>query len=160
MELRGIEEINTILNRFLEPFDCVAEAGEDFCYWSAKSCINYAFVVAQDKDEWFKEFAHSLNSKVNCDIFLLSFFHELGHHETIDDLDEDVIYDCWNIKGILNRKKETTKEDNFAYFNLPDERAATEWGLQYMEEHEAEVAELWRQLQPAIVNFYRLNDVH
>ena len=160
MELKGVTVINNILNEFLEQFDCSADIGEDFCYWERTSEINYAFVVASNNDIWFKEFANSLMPNLNCDIFLLSLFHEIGHHETIDDIEDDVLRECWKIKGELNQKKTFTKEDNFRYFNLPDEKAATEWGLQYMIDHKAEVADLWRKLQPAILNFYRLNDIH
>lgn len=160
MKLKGVTEINNILNEFLEQFDCSADIGEDFCYWGHLSEINYAFVVSSNNDIWFKEFAHSLMPNLDCDIFLLSFFHELGHHETIDDIEDDVLKDCWKVKGELNKKKVSTKEDNFRYFNLPDEKSATEWGLQYMMNHQEEVAELWRKLQPAILNFYRLNDIH
>lgn len=158
-EIKGIEEINNILNNFLEPFDCTAEEGEDFCYWVSKSCINYAFVVPCEKDKWFQEFIYSLNKKINCDIFLLSFFHELGHHETLDEIEDSILKYCWDIKNELNCKTLITKEDSFMYFNLPDEKAATEWGIRYITTHEKEIKKLWDKLQPAIFKFYKINGI-
>lgn len=161
-KLKGTKEINKILNKFLEPFDCIADIGPDFCYWSGSSRIDYTLVVSENQDKWFKEFAHSLMPELNCDIFLLSLMHELGHHETIDDIedDEELWRACWEVKKELNSKEERTKEDNFTYFNLPDEKMATEWGLHYMKTHPAEISELWNQLQPAILKCYQLNDIH
>jgi hypothetical protein len=161
MKLQGINEINDILNRFLEPFDCTADIGEDFCYWDAHNLINYALVVSTNSDIWFQEFAHALMPDLKCDTFLLSLMHELGHHETLDEIDDDTYDYCRRVKDEINAtNSQNTKENNFKYFNLPDEIIATEWGLNYMMQHKEEMIILWNELQPAILNFYKVNDIH
>lgn len=45
------------------------------------------------------------------------------------------------------------------YFNLPDEKAATEWGIRYITTHEKEIKKLWDKLQPAIFKFYKINGI-
>lgn len=157
--LRGVERINNILNHFLEDFDCSAEMSSDFCYWHSKNLINYTLAIPNNEDKWFQEFANTLMPELKCDSFLLAFFHELGHHETIDDIDDDIYAYCEDIKDEINMEDRATRENNFKYFNLPVEKIATEWGLTYMKTHEKEVADLWNTLQPALYDFYILNNI-
>lgn len=89
----------------------------------------------------------------------MSFFHELGHHETIDEWEDDEYLDMMIQKEKINKMKVSQKEKNFIYFNTPDEKRATEWGLTYIMNHSQEIALLWNNLQQAILKFYELNDI-
>ena len=42
--LRGIIEIDNIINEFLKQFDCTATDGTDFEYIYTESLINYTFI--------------------------------------------------------------------------------------------------------------------
>lgn len=160
MRLKGLENIENILNNFLKEFDCEAEIGSDFAYWSAKSLITVTLTVSESNDRDFQEFCKKLEPNLYCDTFLLSFFHELGHHETIDEWEDDEYLDMAIQKEKINKIKVSQKEKNFIYFNIPDEKRATEWGLTYMMKHQQEVTLLWNNLQQAILKFYELNDIH
>lgn len=160
MKLQGVDKIENILNTFLEPFECSAQLGSDFSYWYSDSLINFALVVTETNDRDFQEFCKELQPKLHCDIFLLSFMHELGHHETVDEWEDDEYLDMKIQKEKINKMKVSQKEKNFMYFNIPDEKRATEWGLQYIMEHQTEMMQLWNKVQQAILQFYQLNDIH
>lgn len=160
MKLQGVDRIENILNEFLEPFECTAELGSDFSYWYSESLICFALAVAESNDIDFREFCKELQPELHCDIFLLSFMHELGHHETLDEWEDEEYLDMKIQKEQINKMKVSQKEKNFMYFNIPDEKRATEWGLQYIMEHQAEMTQLWNKLQQAIFSFYELNDIH
>lgn len=149
-------EIDNILNEFLEPFDATAFAGTDFSYYYASSRIEYAFVTSERMDKLFMANAITLGLEVEVDTFLLAFMHELGHHETLDNIDDaDYNYSA-DIKETLG----TTDEDCLTYYNLPDELAATRWAINYINNHREEIAELWNRLKVAIANFYATNNIH
>lgn len=143
---KELNQITNIINDFLAPFDCTAEPGTDFAYYNRKNKITFALTVVDTFSDSFVKFAESLYP-IHADIFLWSLLHELGHHETEDDFeDEDEDYYYAALKTIK------TDEE---YYNLPQEYAATAWAGEYMETHEVEVARLWNKLAPAIKNFYK-----
>lgn len=160
MKLQGAESIENILNKFLEPFECTAELSSDFSYWYSESLICVALAVTEANDRDFQEFCKELQPELHCDTFLLSFMHELGHHETLDEWDDEEYLDMKIQKEKINKMKVNQKEKNFMYFNIPDERRATEWGLQYIMENQTEMMSLWAELKQAILTFYKLNDIH
>ena len=153
MKLKGLEPIEKILNDFLEPFDCIAKMGLDFAYNFITEEITYSLVEIGAASEAFLLDAESRFPQVHAPLFIWSFLHELGHRITDDDLESEEIFESEMIKA------HEAKENELFYFIAPDEYAATEWAGNYMIEHEREVAELWRELAPAIRNFYIVNNV-
>ncbi len=146
-------EIDETLHNFFEQFgldidfclDC------DFNYYIYEQKIGYAFVVSEKHDQWYREYVASLDSAVaNSDIFLLSLFHEVGHHMTIDDFSD------WELKRYFNRKKvsKDNKQAYFRYFNSKIEKVATLWAIDFMNDNSAEIAKMWEELQQKIFKFY------
>ena len=140
------KKINEILNAFLEPFECTASLDTDFAYYTNKNLITYAFFTPEKNSKSFLKFCENLFPNIHADIFLWSFMHELAHHETEDDI-EDEEWEEYEEKITHNISDEE-------YYNLIPERAATVWAGEYIQSHVDEVAELWNELQPAIENFY------
>ena len=153
--LKGINEINNILNDFLEEFDCTADVAEDFEYLYAESLIHYSFVISEKGEKEFIESVNRHNPIVNCDTFLWSLLHELGHHETIDDLSDNEYADSQIMKDFVEFGIVPTD----IYYYCPDEVAATAWAVQYANSHIDLLQDLWNRLQPAIMNFYKINNV-
>jgi len=167
-KLKGVKRINNILNEFLAQFELTAEIDSDFAYYDRCNLITYSLIVPSVMDKWFKEFAKIIDSRLSCDIFLLSLCHEIGHNMTVDEFDDSdwaVIDDDKElINTAYNEAAQEGKEDlqkvlAFAYFDLPDERAATSWAVNYIMTHQQEIVDLWQKLQPAIMDFYRENEV-
>ena len=139
------EPITEVLNSFLAPFDCEACMGTEFSYMTASNTITYTLVITEKSDKAFKEFTDSLFPNIKADTFLWSTLHELGHHETEDDFDDDE----WE-EYMRRTSSEISDEE---YFNLPIEFAATAWAGYYIESHTEEVARLWNDLTAAIKKF-------
>lgn len=167
-KLEGIEELNNILNNFLEPFECYAELDTDFGYYYASNRITYSLVVSDNMDRFFLDFAKSLNPSLTCDIFLLSLLHEIGHEETLDELDDSTIAYCQDEKTRINMQytfAELDKDEDKMraaaneYFNLPDEKIATEWAIDYMVNNQAEISSLWFKIAQQISKIYDMNGV-
>lgn len=142
-----INRINDILNDFLIPFDCEACFGTDFMYTPSKSRITYALLIADTQGEHFRQFAENIFPEIKADIFLWSFFHELGHHET------DEFFDTpdWVAYDRMCRSNPSDSE----YFNFPTEYEATCWAGRYMKTHIEDVTELWNKLKPEIHRFFK-----
>ena len=150
-QTKSLQKITNILNDFLAPFDCNAEAGSDFAYYMASNMITYSFTVSYEHEETFMHFTHELFPDINADIFLWSFLHELGHHETENDFEDEEWDEYLNICNII--------EDDYEYYHLPIEYAATYWAGKYITNHESEIKALWDQLVPAFQNFYKEMEV-
>lgn len=142
-------EITNILDNYLEEneFECSTEIGLDFAYYYAESKIVYSLVTTEKTDRLFMEFAKANGLKVDCGIFLFSFFHELGHNETIDFLDDKVEKKCRKIKETL---REDNEEDCKKYFSLADEKEATMWAVDYINNNIEKIEKLAKNLQKAI----------
>jgi hypothetical protein len=155
-QFKGVEEIEKILNDFLQPFDCTAFFGDGFYYYPNSHRIEFTLAVTGRDDVYFLEYINSIAPELTCDIFLASFFHELGHRLTYSTWEDDEIDYFMELKESCGTQ---TREDFFDYFNVPDEKFATEWGVSYMLNHANEVKKLWTELRHAILNFYDKNDI-
>ncbi len=154
--LNGEERINKILNKYLEKFDLTATLDTEFAYYYSKNIVTYSFFVLEKYDTMFKKVCDKIaKNNMNADIFLLSLFHEIGHAETIEDLSDEEIYSSTVVKEKVSEGAIDEKE----YFYAPDEYIATQWGVKYIQEHDKEIADLWAELQPAILQFYADNDI-
>ena len=155
------KRINSILNNFLEQFDCKSELDTDFAYYYSKSLITYSFVVTERDERNYLNFIRTLAPNINVDIFLISFLHELGHHMTIDEIEEDEELFCQDEKEIISTELSLCENDYEIdkvynrYFTLPDEYAATKWAIDYIYNNKDIVSKLWFELQKEIIDFYK-----
>ena len=102
--------ITDVLNDFLKPFDCVAYLGTDFCYHTATNSISIALFVTEEADRSFNDFIKTEFPEIDASLFIWSFLHELGHHETEDDFeDEDYDDELENYED----DEELDEEDDF-----------------------------------------------
>lgn len=143
-----------LLEEYLQDFlkkydvDCDLLLGNDFAYLPVSNTIAYSLLVSDSSSKSFLSFTKELFPEINADIFLWSFFHEVGHYETTDEFDDkeyEEYYFFINQEGL---------DDNF-YYNLPIERAATIWAGEFMKNNAAEVKELWNNIQPIIQMAYK-----
>lgn len=150
-------KIDKILNTFLEDndFECSAKADTDFAYYYKESLITYSLVVSERMDRLFLAHALRKGLKVDCGIFLLSFFHELGHNETIDEIEDDEYLESQTVKATLS----DSDADAERYFNLVDESLATSWAISYINNNIEIVKALALDLQSAIADFYEKYEI-
>lgn len=155
--MKGSEKINKVLNRFLKNngFELSAKLGTDFAYFYDKSEITYSLVNSERMNKLFKNYAYELGLGYDCGDFLLAFFHEIGHDQTMEDLDDDLEEECSLIKKTLS---DTDKDAN-KYFRLYDERVATEWAIDYINNNKQKIQNFVYELAPAITDFLKINEV-
>ena len=109
------------LNKIANEFECEVVESNEFAYYYAenKICVTSAKSAIDDE---FMALARANGLNKDVDIFTISFFHELGHNETIDDVEEE--FD--------GNKDSLTMEE---YFYLEEEFLATEWAIDFCNEN-------------------------
>lgn len=145
--------ITRTINKFLSTngFDCKAKLDTDFCYYYNSSTIGYPVVMQKEMDNYFMDFAESLGLNVDCGCFILSLFHEIGHNETLDDIDDKIRAYCQDVKATLS----SNFNDIQTYFRLEDEIRATRWAVNYINKHPMKIKMLTRQLEKEFEKFYK-----
>ena len=79
---------------------------------------------------------------------LIAILHEIGHIETYskaNDKQRDILYGIYSFLGEMGIM--STEEQNDKYFNIPLERNATMWGLQYYVNHKEQCDKLVKDLE-------------
>ena len=149
MDNKHVSAIINTLNEFLEDYDCEVKQDKEFAYYPAVSQITFALEVPTVFDETFMKFVTERHPDIKADVFLWSFLHEVGHHETEDDFDDDE-WECY-MRSIFSCN------DDMEYYNLPIEAAATDWAADFMRTHSSETKILWEKLQPEILAYHKEN---
>lgn len=162
LKLNKIKEINRYLNEWLseQEFDCTVEFDSDFSYDMTNEIIHYSFVVCNLHDKLFAEVCKNCNSAIeNVDNFILSFFHELGHHNTIyifsaeewDKYDNQKLKLEEKLKDNLDEQTERKLYNK--YYTNPIELEATQWGCDYIVSHSDEVKKFFEGFQKLYKEF-------
>lgn len=122
-------KLEKTLNRIAHEFECDVVIGNEFAYYYEE---NLVVVDPFDKDEAFLNFARKNGLNETVSSFVISFFHELGHNETIDFVEE---YD--GDKNALSAEE---------YFSLEEEFEATAWAIDFCNENLELVKEVEKNL--------------
>lgn len=128
-----------ILNDFLTTygFDCSAVyiPGEE-CYYDDDECkITMGDMSVIRADELFVDYCKSLGLVDKYSIDTLSFFHELGHFETLHTLTEEEEIESDVVKMFCATQEIESDENFMAYFTCPVETIATEWAVDFLNEN-------------------------
>ena len=148
-------EIDNSLIQFLSTYNLFPDVmlDTDFSYYPDEQLVTYAFVVTTKHEEWFREYLKTKKhfDYWNNDLWLVNFFHEVGHYVTIDDFSKkelDAYYEQRAING-------NDKKAYFKYFASPVEDAATSWAIEFIEAHDTEIADWWNNdLAPKINKYF------
>ena len=99
------------LNRIAKAFDCKVIESDGFCYWYADSLIEVTDKPLPHDDEFLALCREcGLDSRVN--VFTISFFHEIGHNETLDEVDD---MEDTDLKESLNMRDYFFLEEEYKY---------------------------------------------
>lgn len=128
--LKNTEKLENIVDRFVKSIDedLMAFMGTDFSYFYATDKIEFTIIVAEKMNDWFLEFVNNTFGVDFNDCFIISLLHEVGHHFTLDEIEDNDFNYCMDVKATLTSE---TKEECFTYFNLEDEWQATAWAVNY-----------------------------
>ena len=136
-DLKYLADDSTFENLFIR-----VKKGEDFSAESPESTLDWEeLVITYNYEElyavtskWFRKYWSKKNPIVKgfSDI-VISLLHELGHLEVNDTIRKEFSYDDRAIAlTALDLKAENYKQKNMLYFKLPDEKAATEWAINWL----------------------------
>lgn len=131
----------------LHKSDSFAADTSDFIGDDAEQVIFYNFDELFDESaEHFRNFwCERAPMLEEFDDITISLLHELGHLETNDKIREN--FPMWlrelAVMG-LDEKCTSYEEKNYLYFVLPDEKAATEWAIDWLSEN-AETAKKFEE---------------
>ena len=130
-----VTEVTNVLNEFLktqgyaEDEICAEYRADEDSYYDESTSVPLIVLgglTNKKADEIFMRFCkEELGLVTDVDIVTLTFLHELGHHNTIDFLDEEENADSEFTKLMLAVLGEDTKEDYMSYFTCPIEIEAT-----------------------------------
>lgn len=153
-------EIINVVNQFLSPFELTCEFNEDFAYFPMYNLVGISLITIDRASRNFLHFVEDEFNDVHADIFLWSLLHEVGHHETWDDLTNEEMNLSQEMKYAISDCENLRPNDrDKIYFYIPDEYLATEWAAQYMRDNVQEVTKFWNTLQPLILNFYKKHGI-
>jgi len=164
-DLRGVTELNKIINDFVKPFDCTASFSLDFAYYYTNNNITYSLVTTPKANHFFKK--NLIDNykfymvKDDVDMFIFSLLHELGHHHTMDDI-SNTKWKVLKFKHWLIEKLYRLTNANYIYnkyFTLEDEWLATKWACNYWKTHINDIKKLKKVLILAIQEFYSKNQI-
>lgn len=125
-------QVTALLTAFVQQFDeeWTVELGSDFECINDECLIRYAFA---QPDTGARKFAENFISRfpacADFDVFTLSFMHEVGHCETEIDMIDDT-----KQRNKIQSMKNTEKAYQ-SYYNLYNERIATDWAGEYLTDH-------------------------
>lgn len=139
------EEIVDLLNDWLlENYfdDVTTRYSADFFYCEAENVIEFSLLETPKQNKLFMEFCFDNGLKYDMGSFLMSFLHELGHHETLFAIDELTYNDNWKTKMTLTN----SEEDMIKYYNLEVEKEATLWAIDFANENRENLEILQKNL--------------
>ena len=121
------ELVRQFVNMIDESIDLVY--GDDFYVDIPEEEITYTFKSYPETDELFSRFVkETFHEEIN--VFLISLLHEVGHIMTYsEEMHQERAFLYYALQLDYNPDEE--EEFNMAYFNIPSEYAATEWGVNF-----------------------------
>jgi len=150
-----MKKTDLIVCKFLfEEFGLKGVKGEEFEYSPISNTVFFAYEALEDGALYFMSHFQSVAPDIQCDYFLASLLHEVGHHFTLDNFSYEEMSDYYDetdtIRAYLREggDKETA---NYAYFDLPVERAATQWAIDYIRNNVEKIADFWSKFLEARV---------
>ena len=167
MEIKFLPTLEWWITKWLHEHgfeDVSARVNPDFEYDFETSSIGFPLALSANVEGWFYNFIiANFDFPYNCDPFITSFFHELGHDQIYMDFSEEEFEEYEKDKEDcaieVDDDDETREKKNTSYFSLPFEYAATAWGVEYIKTHEDDVAEFWRVCSKMLQWIYKINNV-
>jgi hypothetical protein len=156
--LRGKEELEKCITEIVEPFGLTAKLGTDFAYYYAWDLVTFSVFHTEGFETFLLDAESRFPMNYGVHPFMWCLFHEIGHHETGDDLTEEEVATSVHIKEECIYDDEDPYA-NMLYYTCPDEYAATDWAGRYIAAHKDKINDLWNKILVALAEFYAVNNI-
>lgn len=168
MNLKGVRELNKAVTNLVheyitdEIYKC--KFTTIFCMGSVDDTLYFSLFQDELVDnlwyQWLKA-TYGDRFRDSFSLYVLTFLHEIGHFYTLDDFDDEYEeYTRAKNSLVVNYEYDTDAEiieKNFTYWDLPIEKAATDWAIDFYNDHEKELKMFYMKLMTVISNFYNTN---
>ena len=140
------------------------------CGLNIKAKLNSQFWMSENKkiiayslipDTCDKDFCNFVNKTWNCKfepctlaLMELSILHEVGHFKTFPYFSDNAKFYNQLCKIIID-KIPFDKLQNYLYFNLPLEKKATEWAINFMRKYPKRAKYFADKMYIAVQEFYK-----
>lgn len=162
MEIKGIKKIDKIINNFtMKNFGVTARFDtefEAFCD-EGRKLIGYTLITTEGGEGQFIEDATRRYPEINADIFLWALMHEIGHCMTEDMWSAEEREYFYYQKDMIYEMEVEEEGMNAWYHACPDEFFATKWAGDYMRNHPKKMKKFWNELQVAMLQMYKKNNL-
>ena len=129
-----LETAIAIAHSFDEEISVILD--DEFCYDYATSTIHYGVNLPEDGKKCViayikSEYDIDLSDDEDYDLFAL--LHEIGHHFTMDDLEDEESENELLMRNLIQMIDDEMRA-NEVYFQLPSEMLANDWASDHFEE--------------------------
>lgn len=161
MNLKGVKKLDKAITKMVRAYIC-----DDIrCHFNTEFAVvdenvYYSLFVDERTDNiwraWLKD---TYGDRFDDDFstFVLSFLHEIGHYFTMDDFDDALEEKAGLVIDFDVATDEEIVEKNHTYWELPIEKAATDWAIDFYNDYKEEMKIFYRDLMAIIGDFYRKN---
>ena len=156
-KLLGIDELERCIDNFLEPFGLTSKLDTDFAYYYEKDLVTFSIFHITANDEFMLDALSRFPQNEGVPSFIWCLCHEIGHHETWEDLTDKQLEDSKQIKAAIDL--ENDPDSRMLYYTAPDEYEATKWAGNFISDNRTEVENLWYDVLVALGKFYRMNNI-
>lgn len=155
--VQRVDCLEAVFQDFLDKFDLdyTVRLGDCFEYHFQEDIIQIALSVPAGVGDAYMEYAFEHGLEYDCGTAILCFLHEVGHGETGDFLDEEEDAACEEQKKEIGTSLARCKE----YFDVEDEFLATQWGIDFVNEHPDDIKDLALRYQDELQRFFEANGV-
>jgi hypothetical protein len=153
--MRGIEQILDYCTEFINDIDDFEDVtlGLDFSCFPTTNEVQIAVIASAVSVDDFRQNLYSRTQVRDISEFTWSLLHEVGHCQTWHMMNDRTIHHCQNIK----RKLERGSLPREVYYNLTDERIATDWAIRFVDHNHEIVKEFDYQILKMLDKFYQEN---
>lgn len=138
--MEAVDKVNALIKDFLAPYaDVNIVCSSDFYYDDESNEIGWSFLSNERQDRTFCDFFENTLHCPICNTFIYSIFHEFGHKMTYNSF-SGVDWMVYRLQvDDIECISEDKEEREYIYYNLPIERAASEWAVNFITEHLEEI---------------------
>lgn len=161
MKLKGVNKLNKFITNMVRLYIC----NDIECVFNTEFCIvenklYYSLFVDEDTDKHWVDWIHDTYKDFdNFSTFVLTFLHEIGHYHTIHNFDWEAA-DVEKANLVVDLDADTEEEmiaKRRAYWELPIEKAATDWAVNFYKSHRVEMKNFYKDCMAGIAEFYNKN---
>lgn len=154
--MKKTDRLDKVITKYVRKFGLRrAFNGNEFCFYDNINVITYSMFHTELDKEW----ADHINQKYNCDIkpffFIFCLLHEIGHYKTLPTIPIEELEKELAIRETLQETVSNQKEMNEIYTNLPSERLANEWAIDYLEKNYVSCWEFQKKIFAIMAHYYK-----